>query len=222
MVNNFRYDSPWEEFTQAVKEVKELVKSKKAFWAIGFLNEFDLFIYDSVAQLMDKKMLNIIYGEITYLLKLGLNQGTLKEEKVRATIESTNMGAPKDELDMMVKSLCNKYEFVADAFDIHNLSMRYNLKKNAISPKLSSFKYNIYTDYMPNGKAIDCALVSMACKKNMDRMSGRKIDEFYDGQGADITFICDEEDLDLWIGELEELKQKIRERQNGDKTRGNK
>ena len=65
-----------------------------------------------------------------------------------------------------------------------------------------------------------------ACKhgmqKNMDRMSGRKIDEFYDGQGADITFICDEEDLDLWIGELEELKQKIRERQNGDKTRGNK
>lgn len=116
MVNNFRYDSPWEEFTQAVKEVKELVKSKKAFWAIGFLNEFDLFIYDSVAQLMDKKMLNIIYGEITYLLKLGLNQGTLKEENVRATIESTNMGAPKDELDMMVKSLCNKYEFVADTF----------------------------------------------------------------------------------------------------------
>lgn len=221
MVNNFRYDSPWEEFTQAVKEVKELVKDKKAFWSIGFLNEFDLCIYESVAESMDKKTLKIIYGEITYLLRLGLNQGTLKEEEVRASIGSANMGVAEGELDRMVKALCNKYELVADAFDIHSLSMRYNLKKNAISPKLSSLKYNIYTDYMPNGKAIDCALVTMACKKNRNRMSGKRIDEFFDGQGEDITFICDEEDVDLWIGELEELKQKMRERQHGDNARGN-
>ena len=61
--------------------------------------------------------------------------------------------------------------------------------------------------FMPDGSSVNCAHVNMACKKKLNGSNS---------ENGEITFICDEEDIDFWIGHLEEMKQKIRECKNGD------
>ena len=116
----------------------------------------------------------------------------------------------KEEEDLMFKAVCNKFELVQDMFEIDKLFLRYNMKQNTISPKLSDLKYDIGTSYLSDGSRINCALVNMVSKKKLDKSSK---------QSGDITFICDEEDIDFWIGQLEEMKQKIRECGNGDNAK---
>ena len=69
MIENFRYISPWDEFEGAVREMKDVLKRKQAYWAIGFMDEFDLYIDDAAAENMTSETLDIIYDEILYLLK---------------------------------------------------------------------------------------------------------------------------------------------------------
>ncbi len=210
MIENFRYISPWDEFERAVREMKDVLKRKQAYWAIGFMDEFDLYIDDAVAENMTSETLDIIYDEILYLLKWRLDKKSFREDEVRMAISAAGDEISKEEEDLMFKAVCNKFELVQDMFEIDKLFLRYNMKQNTISPKLSDLKYDIGTSYLSDGSRINCALVNMVSKKKLDNSSK---------QSGDITFICDEEDIDFWIGQLEEMKQKIRECGNGDNAK---
>lgn len=209
MIENFRYNSPWGDFENAVKDMKDALKKKQAYWAVGFMDEFDLYIDDKAAEEMKTGSLDIIYNEILYLLKWGLDKESFREDAMRMVISSTGDEISKEE-DSMVRAVYNKFELVQDSFETDRLAVRYNLKQNAISPKLSELKYNVEAFYMPDGSSVNCALVNMVCKKKLDESSG---------QSGDITFICDEEDIDFLIGQLEEMRQKMREYGNGDNAR---
>ncbi len=210
MIENFRYISPWDEFERAVREMKDVLKRKQAYWAIGFMDEFDLYIDDAAAENMTSETLDIIYDEILYLLKWRLDKKSFREDEVRMAISAAGDEISKEEEDLMFKAVCNKFELVQDMFEIDKLFLRYNMKQNTISPKLSDLKYDIGTSYLSDGSRINCALVNMVSKKKLDNSSK---------QSGDITFICDEEDIDFWIGQLEEMKQKIRECGNGDNAK---
>ena len=207
MVDGFRYTSPWEAFERAVWELKELLKRKDAYWAVGFMANFGLFIDDAIARKMEKDILDIMYNEIIYLLRWRLDGGKIEKEDILEAASTADCEIQEEELETLVKIVCNKFELVMDAFDAEQLAIRYKLKRNTVSPKLSDLKYDVNTQYMPDGHKINCVLVNMACKKKWNGCAE---------QSDDITFICDEEDIDLWIGQLEEMRQRIRECQNGD------
>ncbi|TGY97100.1 hypothetical protein E5329_06520 [Petralouisia muris] len=207
MIENFRYISPWNDFEDAIKEMKDVLKKKQAYWAVGFIDEFDLYIDNAAAEKMEKKTLDIIYDEILYLLKWKLEKRKFREDDIRMAISAADDEISEEEEDLLVKAVYNKFELVQDAFEIDRLMARYNLKQNTVSPKLSDLRYDIGAYYMPDGSSVNCAHVNMACKKKLNGT---------DRENGEITFICDEEDIDFWIGHLEEMKQKIRECKNGD------
>lgn len=207
MAVKFRFTSPWEEFEYAVQTVKELLDQKKAYWLIGLLDDVDLYIDDASAEEMGTETLGIIYREILPLLEWRLEEGKEDREDIYTNIISLDSISHKDEneKDEIATSVCNKFEMVEDSFRIDRLEMRYDLKKDAISPKLSELQYNVHTHHMPDGQKGKCALINMVCRKNLDeRRAGSS------GQDGDITFVCDEEDIAFLIGWLEEVKQKIK------------
>ena len=207
MVDGFRYASSWDEFERVVWELNDLLKRKDAYWAVGFMGKFDLFIDDAMADGMKENVLDIIYDEILYLLKWRLDENIMGEEDIRAVLFATDNGISEEELEEMAKIVCNKYELIMDVFDIEYLAMRYNWKRDTLSPKLANLRYDVSTQYIPDGHKINCVLVNMECRKKWNGC---------DQQSEDITFICDEEDIDLWISQLKEMQQRIRECQNGD------
>lgn len=216
MISNFRYKSSWEEFEHAVKILKDLCKQQKACLLVETLSELDIYIENEEARKIDEDILRIIYGEILYLLSLRMEKGKLEKERLRKSIASVQKEASDDEIETMMMNVYNKMELIEDAFDAETLERRYYLKQNAVNPKLSDFDYSVYTRHMPGGKQIECAIVSIACKKNLDDIQGRANDSEPE---KDITFICDEEDIDFLIYQLEEVKREIRECQNGDSTK---
>ncbi len=207
MAAKFRYISSWEEFEIAVQTVKELLGQKKAYWLIGLLDDVDLFIDDASAEEMGAETLGIIYREILPLLEWRLEEGEADREEVYTNITSLESISNRDEneIEEIATSVCNKFEMVEDSFKIDRLEIRYDLKKDAISPKLSELGYNVHTHHMPDGKKGKCALINMACRKDLSEVGAGS-----SRQDGDITFVCDEEDVDFLIGWLEELKQKIK------------
>lgn len=207
MAAKFRYISSWEEFESAVQTVKELLSQKKAYWLIGLMEDVDLYIDDASAEKMGTETLGIIYREILPLLEWRLQEGKTGREEIYTNIISLEGVSHKDEneKDQIATSVCNKFEMVEDSFKIDRLEIRYDLKKDAISPKLSELEYNVHTHHMPDGQKGKCALINMACRKDLSGMGTGS-----SRQDGDITFICDEEDIDFLIVWLEELKQRIK------------
>ena len=214
MIKNFRYSSDWEDFVKAVEIIKEMLKSKQAFFSVGFLSSFTLGVVDDVC--LEETIETIINDEIVYLLRWYLECNDagkqVNEQEIRSVLKrGKGFKISEEEERLLVKSISNKLELVKDAFDIERLSARYQLKQNAVNAKLSDFNYNICTCDLPNQKKANFALIDMVCKRNLlDAPQGlEKILAQYE-HGESITFICDEEDIDMMIGMLKEMKQKIK------------
>lgn len=214
MIKNFRYKSDWDDFFTAVKILKELVKSKQAFFSVGFWRSFSLIYTDNVC--LNAEIDTIISDEIVYLLRWYLNRNKegkeINEKEIRSLLDAgSKESVSEEEQALLVKKIENKLELVKDAFDVERLIVRYQLKQDAVNAKLSDFNYNIYTCEIPNQGNTSFAIVDMECKKKLqDVPQGiEKILSRHE-QGESITFICDEEDIDLMICALKEMKQKIK------------
>ncbi len=214
MIKNFRYSSEWEDFIKAVDTLKELVKLEQAFFSVGFLSAFSLVLTDNTY--LEAEVETIIYDEIVYLLRWYLECNIagreVDEEEILLTLKkSKDINISEEEEKALVKNISNKLEFVKDAFDSERFVDRYYLKQNAVNAKLSDFKYNICSYNLPYQRKTSFALIDMVCKKDLrDVPQGiEKLFAQYE-QGESITFICDEEDIDLMICMLEEMKQKIK------------
>ena len=97
MIENFRYISPWNDFEDAIKEMKDVLKKKQAYWAVGFIDEFDLYIDNAAAEKMEKKTFDIIYDEILYLLKWRLEKRKLRAEDIRMAISASDNEISEEE-----------------------------------------------------------------------------------------------------------------------------
>lgn len=212
MLANFRYESSWEDFSKTVKRLQALLREGKAHWLIGFLKDFDLYFEESAVDELDEKFINILQEEVLYLLIGALKGEELDVQKVHETILMNNKNVSEDEISHIFVNMKNKYELVKDSFEIDKLAARYHLKKSAVNAKLCDFKYNIYTDTCNTaGKQTDCAIISMACKRKFTDLRAQGIRALLEEQEKnEITFICDEADIDVLIEELEGIKQKMR------------
>lgn len=212
MIENFRYTSSWEKFEEAVKILKDLLKQGDAYWLIGFMGDFDLYIDDEVAEEMDEEILDILSDEVMYLLYWALDEEDIDEEAMRNTITNAENEVTESEMAEIVVSVRNKFELVKDAFDIEVLVRRYNLKKDSVSLKLSDLKYNVYANKMPNGKEVNCAFINIACKKDLGGMKPQGIGTLLAEKAPEqeVTFICDEDDIDVLIHHLEGIKRNLK------------
>lgn len=215
MNKNFRYSSSWENFEDAVKIIKELFKNQKAYWLAGFMEDFGL-AFDDAAYDELKDIQAILEQEILYLVYFCLiGREFSDKEKIRKEISnSTNSknNISDSEIDEMVLLVQNKFELVKDAFDIDRLRARYIMKKDSVNSKLADFKYNVMLQNLPNGNKAGCVLLNMACKKKLGDFGSEGIVELFEEKEptTEITFICDEDDIDYLISQLEEIKQKIK------------
>lgn len=214
MLKNFRFSSTWENFVKAVQKIKELVDSNKAYFAVGFLREFSLYMEDDVD--LDESINTIIESEVIYLLRWYLDyyfDGKEIDEKViwSAINAGRKEGIDEKELKQMVKNVQNKLEFVKDVLEIEYLLDRYRVKQEAVNLKLCDFKYNVYAYNLPDKQNFNFAIINMVCKDKLNgAMQGEEDLLVEHKRGESITFICDERDIDLWIAQLKEVQRKIK------------
>lgn len=211
MIENFRYSSSWEKFEEAVKKLKDLIKDDKAYWLIGYLKEFDIYIDEVEEAKLEEDILEIINSEILYLLSETLNGKDINEEKIKKTIKSVSVDVSEESIQEAVMSIRNKLEFVKDSFDIEMLKKRYKLKKESVSSKISGFNYNIYTSNLPDGEKVNFAFLNISVKKRLPEMKD-VISVFENAERqSEVDFICDKEDLNMLIHQLEMIKKKMEE-----------
>ncbi len=214
MIENFRYRSKWEDFEKAVDTARKLVDSGQAFWMVGFLDEFNMCLAEGVS--IEEGMSKIITDEVIYLMRWYLAHKfyglKTDENEIRSVLlAGAEFNMNGDELDSSVKMVQNKLELLIDAFDTERLTVRFKMKQEAVNLKLDEFKYNICKTSLPGGGSTDFAVVNMVCKKKLCGVEqGIERLLLANAQGESVTFICDEEDIDLWINELTEMKQKLK------------
>lgn len=106
MIKNFRYKSDWDDFFTAVKILKELVKSKQAFFSVGFWRSFSLIYTDNVC--LNAEIDTIISDEIVYLLRWYLNRNKegkeINEKEIRSLLDAgSKESVSEEEQALLVK-----------------------------------------------------------------------------------------------------------------------
>lgn len=213
MIANFRYNSSWEQFEKSVKILEELISQNQAYWMIGYMRDLGIYIDETIEETLQEDVLNIIHEEILYLLYGLLEKETITEDDMKEALTEADHKIPEKELQEMIISVRNKYERVKDAFDIDKLTIRNNLKKETINAKLFDFEYNIYTTKLSNGEKAECAIINLSSKKKLRSIKGISLS--FLGQNEErkneVSFLCDREDLDLLIHQLETIRRKMEE-----------
>lgn len=196
MIKYFRYNSPWEQFEEAVKQLKDLLERKKAFWLIGFLKDIDILVDESEGKVSEETE-NIIDDEILYLVRGILNNKQLDYESIKRGICRNYENIPEEDLEASVVSMSNKLELVKDTFEMDELLRRYKLKKNSVIHKMSGFDFNIITQSLPpDREEVKCAVINLSTQKRIAE----------DEKENDISFICDKDDVDVLIQLLQMVK----------------
>lgn len=211
MITGFRYNSSWEQFEKSVKILKKLISQNKAYWMIGCIRDLDIYIDEKEEETLQDDILNIFHEEILYLLYSLLEGEKIEEDDIREAATGMDDEISEEELQKMVTSIHNKLELVKDAFDIDNLTMRKNLKKESVNAKLSDFGYNIYITKLLNGEKVECAIINLTSQKKLRSIKGNPINIFLQKEENDVSFICDREDLDLMIHKLKTIRRKMEE-----------
>lgn len=196
MIKYFRYNSPWEQFEEAVKQLKDLLERKKAFWLIGFLKDIDILVDESEGKLSEETE-SIIDDEILYLVRGILNNKQLDYESIKRGICRNYENIPEEDLEASVVSVSNKLELVKDTFELDELLRRYKLKNHSVIHKMSGFDFNIITQSLPpDGEEVKCAVINLSTQKRIAE----------DEKENDISFICDKDDVDVLIQLLQMVK----------------
>lgn len=211
MIKNFRFNTPWEQFEEAVKVLKDLIKQKEAYWLLGCLRGFDLFIDDNIAESLDKEILRIIYSEIMYLLYGAINGEDIDEEKMKKAILRESSETSEEDAQAAAMSVRNKFELVKDSFDFEQLRRRYKLKKESIHFKLSDFAYNICSSDLSDGEKINCAFINITAQKRLTDMEDKDKTVPNSERQQEVYFVCDYEDIDMLIHQLEHVKKQMGE-----------
>ena len=211
MIENFRFSSSWEEFEEAVRILKDLLKRNKAHWLIGYLREFDIYIDEDEKERLEEDVLEIIHSEILYLLYEVLRKNGINAEKMKEAILKVRDGVSEDSVQEAITSVRNKLEFVKDSFDIVKLRQRYALKKDSVSSKLSGFHYNIYTSNLSGEDNANCAFINISVKKRLTGMHNELTLLVNAERQDEVCFMCDQEDLNMLIHQLEMIKTKMEE-----------
>lgn len=211
MIENFRFSSSWEKFEEAVVILKELLKRNKAHWLVGYIKEFDIYIDEDEEEQLEEETLEIINSEIVYLLYESLNKRAVNEDKIKEVIQEVSSEATEDNVQQAIISFRNKLEFVKDSFEIDELLKRYELKEDSVNAKLSDFRYNIYKANLPDGGNINCAFISISSQKRLEGIQ-KAISLFTNAEKKDeVCFMCDYEDINMMIHQLETVKKKMEE-----------
>lgn len=196
MIKYFRYNSPWEQFEEAVKQLKDLLERKKAFWLIGFLKDIDILVDESEGKLSEETE-SIIDDEILYLVRGILNNKQLDYESIKRGICRNYENIPEEDLEASVVSVSNKLELVKDTFELDELLRRYKLKNHSVIHKMSGFDFNIITQSLPpDGEEVKCAVINLSTQKRIAENEKEN----------DISFICDKDDVDVLIQLLQMVK----------------
>lgn len=213
MIENFRYSSSWEQFEYSVKELKKLLSQNQAYWMIGYLKDLDIYIDETVQETLQEDVVNIIHDEILYLLFVLLENGNLIEENLKEALDESNPELSDEESQEIITCVHNKLELVKDAFDINKLAIRYGLKKQAITNKLSAVDFNIYSTKLLDGESVRCAIINLSSQKELKTLNKIPLSIFLqdNAQKDEVSFLFDEEDLNLLIHQLETIRRKMEE-----------
>lgn len=213
MTTSFRFNSPWEQFEESVRILKRLLSQNQAYWMIGYMRDLDIYIDEVAEETLSEDVLNIVHEEILYLLDGLFKMEDIEENEIKEAFTESGHEISEEKLQEMVTSIRNKFELVKDAFDIEKLTVRNNLKKETVNAKLSGFGYNIYTTRLSDGEKAECAIINLSSQKKLKSIKGSPISFFLqNGERRDeVSFLCDKEDLDLLIHQLETVRRKLEE-----------
>lgn len=213
MIKNFRYNSSWEDFSRTVSKICYLIQQKKAEWLIGFLKDFDLYIEEDAAfKSLSRTELEIAYEEILYLLMGAITNSEIDTADLKRQLAENYGELSEKEIRDLITNIENKYELIKDSFNIAEMRNKYNYRKKSINSKLCQFEFNICIQDNENGTDESrYALVRMTSQNNLPELDSKRIDQLIsEREKKEVTFLCDETDIDILIAQLEEVKQKIR------------
>lgn len=207
-MENYRYNSAWNEFVEAVDKLVELLKQGKVEFCIGIKRDFGLERMEPID--IDDTLYDIICDEVLYLIYEDLTEG-LDEEELRSYLVKQELD--EKEIKDNILLLKNKMEYVQDAIINKELKNRFNLKKGSLLNKISSLKCNLCEFALKPDEKVGHYIVQIGTRKELPSFSGEKISDFMIGINSEeaINFICDKGDIEYLIRKLEKLKENMKE-----------
>lgn len=203
---DFRYQSSWEEFKKATDYFMECLQSKKAYLLYGCIKN----IYIKMPN--ENITLNkIIMREVSPLLEEALDgshdihslNDFLNEQYTEGEIE-------KEDISTILNLVDKKYAYIINNFLNSNSVRRYYFKENTLNSKFFGIQADINKYIISNEEELKYALIRIESNEILPNFSfSGEITKLIDDKRKKVEFVCDANDLEYIIEQLEAIRKNL-------------
>lgn len=212
--NGFRFSCGLEKFKRCVDIVKLMMENKELLVLYGCIKNIDIEIlideemfkskYTDIDFLEFKK---IILDEIVVIMEQNLKFSSYEEPGLREyLVEKEKVDLELAECIITEKKEKRKYvmEQLVDSED----SLRYFFKENTLNNKLYNIDFELNKYIFDDGSDLLYTIIEFGAA---DELKDDRVPEILAKQSdvKKIKFVCDKQDIDFIIKELEKIKEKM-------------
>lgn len=206
MPRDFRYRSSWEKFEEAANYFFECLKENKAKLLYGCIKNIYVEIPNEKPEF--KK---IVMREVVSLLEEAL-EGDFDLQDLNDYLETQCEDGmiEEDDIQDILNMVEEKYKYVVERIVNNDTVRRYYFKENTINNKISGFQSDINKYIINNEEELKYALIRIAVNKKLpDFTLPNEVIKLIEDREEKVEFVCDVNDLDYLIEQLETIKKKL-------------
>lgn len=204
---DFRYQSSLKEFKESVGFLVKELENKKAHLLYGCINNIFVEISDErneITSIIMNEVISLLEDVLTDSFDLENLNSYLEEQCLDGTIEEND----KEEI---LRSVEEKYKYVAEKLISEEMINRYYFKTHTVNQKLIKIQSDINKYIIDDNRELKYAHIKMVSNQNVPEYSyPYEIMRIVENKAREVEFICDIEDVDYIIKQLEIIKQKLK------------
>lgn len=211
--SNYRFISSYDKFATCTDIAKNLLEKKQLILLFGYRKKvkFDLWLkaeqFSMEYQGIDfEEFQSILFDEIAVIIEQNITTPDFKEPSLMEFLRKD--GFDESEIPQMMQEKADKRKYVQENLLPENAVLRYRFKENTLINTLSGIDYEINKYVFSDDREMPYATVEFTSTDNL-RTKGIPDLLFQDKHIERIKFVCDKQDLEYIIRQLEQIKEKL-------------
>lgn len=207
MPKSFRYKSSLEQFKEATDYFLNCLQEKKAHLLYGCINDIFIDMPD------DKQEINkIVKREISSFIEDALkNKFDLDDLNEYLNDQCSDDEIEDSDVQQILDLFEEKYKYVVENVISNEMFRRYYFKEKTIANKLSGVQADINKYIINEEQEIKYALIRVMVNEKLPGVVlPNEIMKLVDDKKKSVEFVCDINDLEYLIEQLEKIKRKLK------------
>lgn len=209
----YRFTTPYDTFRRCVDIAKKLLEQEQLLLLFGCTKKVKFYLCIREEQFCDEyqditfqEFQSVLLDEVVFIVEQNILMPGIEEPSLAGSLK--DRGYSEEDIQKLVDEKMQKRKYVQEQISTGNAVLRYDFKEKTLANKLSNIGYEINKYVFSDDVDMPYAVIEFT---SADKLGEEGVPEILLGKTTfeKTKFVCDKQDLEYIIMQLEKIKEKL-------------